>query len=292
MLNVIDLQLGADPEVFIFDTLEQKFLSAHTMVPGSKDKPHSTTYGAIQVDGVAAEFNILPARNLKDWLKRIGLGLRHVNSLAKASNPRNAVMIQPVATFTKSYFESLPEDVVQLGCNPDFNAYTSNTNEPPHTTEYFRTGAGHVHIGWLNHNMFVEDPLGDDKHFNDCMELVRDLDATVYPISHLWDGDTKRRTLYGQRGSFRPKKYGVEYRPLSNAWLSDPLLQAWVYNAVNHTVLLHNEGFVLSQVDELTDFSKPFTQGKTITRETALEVHNYLVDKLEYPKLPEIYLGK
>ena len=30
-----------------------------------------------------------------------------------------------------------------------------------------------------------------------------------------------RRELYGAPGSFRPKPYGMEYRPLSNAWLKN-----------------------------------------------------------------------
>jgi hypothetical protein len=60
--------------------------------------------------------------------------------------------------------------------------------------------------------------------------LVRQLDCILYPASLLWDDDDKRRTLYGKIGAFRPKEYGVEYRPLSNAYLSSKKTQKYVFD--------------------------------------------------------------
>jgi hypothetical protein len=36
--------------------------------------------------------------------------------------------------------------------------------------------------------------------------------------------------MYGKAGAFRPKPYGMEYRVLSNKWLTNTRLQSWVYD--------------------------------------------------------------
>lgn len=51
--------IGADPEVFV--GREGQFFSAHGLVPGNKRRPHKVDRGAVQVDGMALEFNIDPA---------------------------------------------------------------------------------------------------------------------------------------------------------------------------------------------------------------------------------------
>ena len=47
--------------------------------------------------------------------------------------------------------------------------------------------------------------------------------------SVLLDPDERRKQLYGKAGAMRFKKYGAEYRTLSNFWLfSDDLIE-WAY---------------------------------------------------------------
>ena len=47
--------------------------------------------------------------------------------------------------------------------------------------------------------------------------------------SIILDKDNKRRELYGKAGAYRNKPYGVEYRTLSNFWLTSSKLMQWVY---------------------------------------------------------------
>lgn len=69
-----------------------------------------------------------------------------------------------------------------------------------------------------------------------CISVVKQLDSVLYPASLLWDNDDKRRSLYGKIGSFRPKSYGVEWRPLSNAFLSSKETQRYVFRTTKKLV--------------------------------------------------------
>ena len=57
------------------------------------------------------------------------------------------------------------------------------------------------------------------------------LDMYLGLPSLIWDRDTKRRSLYGDFGAFRPKPYGLEYRVLSNAWLAHTRTIGFVYRS-------------------------------------------------------------
>ena len=141
------ITLGTDPEVFLTDT-EGRYVSAHDLVPGSKWDPHRVQSGALQPDGVAAEFNIDPVETADEFMSNIDTVMKQLESQIKSIRPDLIITMTPTATFSKEYFDSLPESAKELGCTPDYNAYTRDTNSPPSTTEPFRTGSGHIHIGW------------------------------------------------------------------------------------------------------------------------------------------------
>lgn len=211
--------IGADPELFLFK--DGKFFSAHGTIPGDKHNPYKVPSGAVQVDGMALEFNIDPADNEETFLKNITT----VRSELEKMVPNFTVVASPTATFDHEYMLNQPLESKILGCNPDFNAWNNGMqNEPPNGDVNFRTGAGHVHIGWTN----GKDAM-DESHFEACVMAAKQLDCVLGVGSLLFDSDNTRRTLYGKAGAFRPKPYGVEYRTLSNAWLRSPNRIRWVY---------------------------------------------------------------
>lgn len=218
------IKIGADPELFVRNKETKAFISAHDLIPGTKEKPYPVNYGAVQVDGVAAEFNINPSINSSGFVDSIA----HVRAeLAAMVGSGNELVTEPVAYFDPAYFKSLPETARVLGCNPDWDAWTGNVNEPPDgSSTTMRTGAGHIHLGWGD-KFDVNSPA----HVEDCRLVVRQMDYFLGAYSLMWDNNSERRKLYGKAGAFRPKPYGVEYRPLSNVWLKSPVLQAWVWNA-------------------------------------------------------------
>lgn len=219
--------VGCDPELFVFNP-EGKPISAHTMCKGTKEKPEKVNRGAVQVDGLALEFNTDPAEAGEEFNKNIETVLAIMESYIPKGHSLQAV---PVAEFGAEYMKTLPKAVLELGCDPDYNAYTGKPNKRPNGAVDFRTGSGHIHIGWTE-GMDPHDP----EHFEACQMLVKELDYTLGYTSMLWDKDAKRRTLYGAAGAFRPKPYGVEYRTLSNAWVRNPKLREWIFSTVQKTV--------------------------------------------------------
>lgn len=221
----MELLIGADPELFVYDKKGRKFVTGYDLIPGTKDKPHPVDKGAVQVDGMALEFNIDPAKDYNEFEHNINT----VMGRLKAMIPDNLELkIKPSIMWKKDYLESMPEKAKELGCDPDWNAYTETLNPAPNAKSCLRTAAGHIHLGWTE----GQDPTTKE-HLAACFDLVKALDSFVGVPSLKFDKDKRRRRLYGKAGAFRPKPYGVEYRVLSNAWLETPERMRFVYRQVH-----------------------------------------------------------
>jgi len=211
--------LGSDPELFVFKKGEP--ISAHGMIEGSKEHPLIVQDGAVQVDGMALEYNTDPATTLAQWENNHVSVQKQLKKMLKRGLKLEAT---PTAFFAEEVFNTTPEEALELGCEPDFNAYTGFANPKPNAKVKFRTGAGHIHIGWTD-GADIKDPF----HLGECRALVKALDFYLGMPSVRMDDDWQRRTLYGKAGAFRPKSYGLEYRTLSNFWVKDKALRAWAY---------------------------------------------------------------
>lgn len=214
------ITIGADPEIFV--KKDGQFRSAWGLIPGTKESPHRVENGAVQVDGCALEFNIDPVDNADDFVKN------NLSVMAQMKDmvPDYEFAIVPSCRFNGNHFRALPDEAKELGCTPDYNAYTMKENLKPDNKSTMRTAAGHVHIGFIDN---VADPLSDE-HMTRCATLVKQLDCYLGLPSLIFDKDVSRRKMYGAAGAFRPKPYGVEYRVLSNAWLLSPERMRFVFN--------------------------------------------------------------
>lgn len=204
------LLIGQDTELFL--RRNDKFISAYGVIPGSKENPYPVKKGAVQVDGMALEFNTLPAKSFNQFKLNINTVLSRLQDMIPGDCEMTVV---PTAHFDAKYIEDQPEEATALGCDPDYNAYTGEQNNPPQPSLTMRTAAGHIHLGWTD-NKDVEDPA----HMKDCIVLVQQLDCYLGIPSLFHDSDLERRQMYGKAGAFRPKPYGVEYRVLSNYWIT------------------------------------------------------------------------
>ena len=225
-INGRTFTLGADPEVFLKKREETKnfFWCAEGVIPGTKAEPFKVKRGAIQVDGFAAEFNIDPVETLQGWRAKIKGVL---GELAKRVRKQGFdIYCTPVAYFDEKHYEAQSDFSKMLGCDPDYSAITGKMNTPPTPPkdEFFRTGSGHIHIGWADGLTFDAD------HKDACEHLVLHMDQCIgKPLQKAYP-EYKRSQLYGDFGAYRWKPFGVEYRTASNIWLNHPDLVDWVYH--------------------------------------------------------------
>lgn len=217
----MELLIGADPEFFVYK--DGKPVSAYGLIEGTKKNPIPVNGGAIQVDGMALEFNINPAKTKEEFNLNI---TDVIYQLREVVPPEYEFRFEPVAEFGEQYIAEQPEEAKRLGCDPDFNAWTGAPNPAPNANGSFRTASGHIHLGWTE-NQDINDP----EHIEACQMMVKQLDMVLGMASVIWDPDNRRRELYGKAGAYRPKPYGVEYRTMSNVWVNVPWMRNWVWDA-------------------------------------------------------------
>lgn len=277
---------GTDPEVFLWDVGTNLPISAHDLVPGTKENPFPTEHGFVQHDGVAAEFNIHPAKTPAEFAENVMNVMNDLRSIVKREGRDILLLSSPTITFDKEYFSTLPADVQALGCMPDYNAWTLEINDAPDPHVDFRSGGFHLVVGWTE-NESVHNP----NHFSDCAERVRQLEAAIFPASLLWDVDSKRRKLYGQMGAFRPKPYGVEWRSLSNAILryrEDGMI--WLVDTASKAMQDYDSGFLYIEDENVRNMLANIA-GDNVTEE---ELIKYTYDYLPMTKAlePPLFIGK
>lgn len=282
--------IGCDPEVFVVDD-KDKFVSAHDLVPGSKDMPYRVNNDHfIQPDGTAAEFNIKPASTSEEFSRHIREALAELQTYVKDNDSGLRLKVVPTAFFDRKYFKTLPAEALAFGCEPDFDAYLNKIRTFRPTNQPFRTGAGHLHVGWGE-----GFSTSEAAHIFDCTQAVKQLDSVLYFASLLWDPDEKRRELYGDIGSFRPKTYGVEYRPLSNMWVADPNLHIWIFETTKILMELLDKDDIKIFKSRLTnDMMQEYIdvrlKNKSLPNYKVKDYVHEMIDRYNLPPMPENYL--
>jgi len=237
------ITVGSDPEIFVSDNTG-KIVSAHGMIEGDKRAPFPVDKGAVQVDGMALEFNIDPSKSEREFCEYIQNVMGQLRDMIPA---QHELEITPIANFGSEYINAQPLAAKRLGCEPDYNAYSRRTNPKPSEESPFRTAAGHIHVGW-------GENMRGPRHRNECCPFIKQLDLFLGVPSVLMDDCTQRREMYGKAGAFRPKTYGAEYRVLSNFWLKSDALMAWAYRNTVKAVELTLAGEMLwEKYDNIED---------------------------------------
>lgn len=271
-VNGVEVTIGCDPEFFL--NKDYTPTSAHFLIDefGGKHNPLKLRSGMVQVDGTAVEFGIDPAQTADEFINRVDEVLLQIREKVPKMYD---FKFFPVQQYSEEDFSVIPDSAKELGCEPDYDAYTLQANPKPNVQSTMRTGAGHIHVGWTS-------DLDTTTEVNkvQCAALVKQLDAVLFPVSLLWDWDIRRREMYGKPGAFRVKPYGVEYRVLSNAWLRSKSAQRWIFDATVHAFKLLMDGVVLPR-NAWEHLNNPSDQNSLKLWEYA---NDYLVGKYGFPR--------
>lgn len=211
--------VGCDPEVFL-QNKQGEIVSAIPYLEGVKGKPQEIEHGFLHSDNVLAELNPNPASNLHDFLINVRGAMQDLQEII-SPHGLNIAILSSHEMDQKYLDHPLAQ---QFGCEPDMDVWTMTMQDGinPSKAGNLRTAGGHIHIG-----------LGDDFSPDNVIKTARRMEFYVGLPSVILDKDKRRRSLYGASGRFRPKpEYGgLEYRVLSNFWLSKTYLMEWVFNA-------------------------------------------------------------
>lgn len=227
------MTIGADPELFM---CKGDFLvSAINRWGGTKEFPIPLGIGEgfnVLEDNVMVEFNVPPASTEQQFVEHIQMGLGTIEDRIKQMG--FDMSTRASGRFDKSELEDWQAFV--FGCDPDYNAYTGEVNAKPRVDDdpTFRSCGGHIHVGC------------GKLAFEDACRAVAFCDLHLGIPSMFLDTDTERKKLYGKAGAFRVKPYGFEYRTLSNFWIFNSDLIAWVYHATKRAIEHYKSGFDLS----------------------------------------------
>lgn len=229
--------VGTDTEFFLINK-KGDFESATKHIKGTKYAPTMLPGGGnIQQDNVSMEFATPPVVGDKEFEDAIRKTLREaISALPKG--------ISVFSTASATFPESELQDPAtrQFGCDPDYDAWKLEVNVvPPGATEKpFRSCGGHLHLGYVkgSGNDFLLDPYGK-------VDVVKVLDIVLgipFTILDSSEASVNRRSLYGKAGCHRPTDYGVEYRTLSNQWVSSPLSVQLVHSMANDALSIVHDG--------------------------------------------------
>jgi hypothetical protein len=226
------LTLGADPELFVYSGVK--------LIPAFEFLPPKADGAKMYWDGFQAEWkydhDVAHCRN--NLVKYTRENLMELNARAKKYDPRARLTLKTVVRVPQAILETAHPQHVELGCQPSFNAYGMRGKPvvDPRRLPY-RFAGGHMHFGtWENSPNYVK--------------IVKTLDSILgvwsVGVARFMDNPI-RRQYYGLAGEYRKPKYneglGVEYRSLSNFWLSSPAIMQLTWDIGRMCVRLASSGF-------------------------------------------------
>ena len=129
--------IGADPEIFLVDRNRQ-------LLPAWIPLKSKTLTPNVYFDGFAAEFTPKPMKCLANFVDEIQKGLKQIYNAAILHD--GTLTTQNVFKIPHKILEMLPDEYVELGCEPSYNAYNKPKLLPSGREIEWRSAGGHIHF--------------------------------------------------------------------------------------------------------------------------------------------------
>lgn len=186
-------------------------------------------------DGAQAEFAPWAKTCLEVLHHGTREGLKSVLDFARRKDQRAKLTLRNVIELPEAVLKGTDDKFIQFRCSQSFNVYNDPGELVQDARQYkYRCAGGHIHVGFTR--AFTAPGIE---------QIVRGLDAVlgVAGVSLAAGIDNPiRRHTYGRAGEFRLPSYGVEYRVLSNFWLSHPAIAMLVFDLARATVRFAESG--------------------------------------------------
>lgn len=236
------LTIGSDPEIFVEDD-NGSCVPAFLFLPGKDGgarTPNTNSFAGwggmpMYWDGFQAEFTTRSMTCLGQHMDSIAAGIKGVYDAAKAFSPKAKLSLKSVFEIPQEVLDAAEDEHVEFGCMPSFNVYGLKAHLPPARMAPFRSAGGHIHFG-----------VGLTTEVR-AAPMVKALDAILGVMCvSLFAGidDPRRRQMYGLPGEYRTPPHGIEYRPLSNAWLCHPVITNLVIDLSRKALVFGKNGFL------------------------------------------------
>ena len=241
--------LGVDPEFFLLNTKTGNAVSAHRVIGDRQvnnkgyDKFHlGQTTAVADRDGAAFEVRNTFVTPCRDYLvPYVAQAMNEVQKLKDKHKTygKSHMVLSSAPVFHLSDLRG-PADIRELGCRPDFNAYTMEPQNPnlPDGYRYRMTG-GHLHtsIGTSS----LRDNVQEQAAFAVLLDAIIGLPLVAILGERFADGEAFRRTMYGKAGSFRWDNDNLkfEYRTPSGRILLHPTIMTWALGLLKSLPSVH-----------------------------------------------------
>lgn len=255
LVNNISPNLGCDPEFFFKQGGE--VIGAEKVLPKGGLMSSNSVYSGSKliIDGVQAELNPAPSTCRALLSNNIVVCLCTLEETLKKQDKGVTVDFSRTVEISKEKLMELEEDSRKFGCAPSSSIYRNATAlkiAKVDPTEYrTRAAGGHIHFGKGPSNSELYRALTTDHK-----KTVAMLDLICGNTSVLIDrdkGNIERRKVYGRAGEFRLPAHGLEYRTLSNYWLTSYPLMSFAFGMARLAVQL------IADPKEHDNYFKAFT---------------------------------
>lgn len=236
----MNITIGCDPELFLFDNLLQRIVPAVGKIGGTKQKPLKLTKGTVQLDGTVVEIGTHPASSASEFVENLQSVISEVQTkLDNRFHGRYSLRCGALAGYSE---EDISPDHVgfDVGCEPQFSFEDENTLVKVEGQDKLDINeipvGGHIHVGF-GCNLPITDPRL-------VVSVSRYLDVLWPRIVGSDTTSSKARNLLmnAHKPIIRIKPYGFELRNLDSYWLADKGLAASMYHLLETTATLLSSG--------------------------------------------------
>ena len=217
----MNITIGCDPELFIFDNYKQRIVPAIGKIGGSKVRPLSLRSGGmVQLDGTVLEFGTAPALSSGAFIRHLQSSVSEIRSkLYNRFHGRYELRCGALAGYDTEDLEE-GSAALDVGCSPQYRFIDNTTLERVGGVSQLDRNAipigGHIHVGF-----------GCNLPVTDERLIVSAARFTALFHQHLprWctPSSLQREGILGidEEAVVRIKPYGLEYRNMPSYWLAD-----------------------------------------------------------------------